>query len=342
MSKDPKRNGPKKARRDAEPTRRRPIPEDELDDDDIDQPDDDFDEPDDEDDNEPDDDDDPDVDDDEAETHEPAARSGLKDSRKRPVKDRTRKRTSVAKRVVDDDDELDDDDEELDDDDEELDDDDDVEPEAPMRPRKALKNPRERPGPRRSRRTNLLEEWADETMDGAHERPLEVVRLESSETIVVPFTADHETVHLHYCKESEIGGYVLCNGDDCVLCEIGRERVERRLLPVYLPVTACVAVLPISPSCRPGALRPQILPILGSAKRVALLIRKLSDNKYVVTTRNLTAGLDDGAKLIKDFSRRWDAEEVSLASTYAKWSNSDLEAIDPIAKALSFKRASRR
>jgi hypothetical protein len=88
MPKDPNRKGPKKARRDEKPTRRRKTHRelDELDDYD-------FDEPDDEDDNEPDDDepdvdddepdvddDDPDVDDDEVETPVPA-RSAQRDWR---------------------------------------------------------------------------------------------------------------------------------------------------------------------------------------------------------------------------------------------------------------------
>ena len=41
---------------------------------------------------------------------------------------------------------------------------------------------------------------------------LEVVRLGPDETPIIVFTSKAERVTLHYCNESEINGYVQCNG----------------------------------------------------------------------------------------------------------------------------------
>ncbi len=78
---------------------------------------------------------------------------------------------------------------------------------------------------------NLLDLVANESV----ESPPEVIRLGSDETAIIPFTPHSMSVDLHYCQETEINGYVVCNGPDCVLCRIGRKKDQRLLLPVYLP-----------------------------------------------------------------------------------------------------------
>ena len=52
---------------------------------------------------------------------------------------------------------------------------------------------------------------------------------------MIPFTAAAEEVELHYCREPDVIDYVHCNGPACVLCQVGREKVKRQLLPVYVP-----------------------------------------------------------------------------------------------------------
>src|SRR5262245_2744167 len=124
-----------------------------------------------------------------------------------------------------------------------------------------------------SDRINLVEHWGE--MNGPGTAPaLELVRLSANQTAVVPFTTDTEVVRLHYLDDKEVKSYVRCNGTHCVLCRAGRSADERALLPVYLPASGAVEVLPISPNSRPGALRPRILPVLRDGRRVALLIRK--------------------------------------------------------------------
>lgn len=183
-------------------------------------------------------------------------------------------------------------------------------------------------------RINLFEEWGDQKRNDA---PLELVRLGTDEVAVIPFTNDVVAVSLHYCDAAEIQGYVTCGGTGCVLCRAGKKPDQRMLLPVYLPASQSVGVLPISPVSRPGSLRPQIMPILRSGKRVALLISKPDKAKFTVATVELTEGMDDGAQAIKAFMGRWEANEVDLTSVFPKLDNRDLAEIPSVAAMLQLK-----
>lgn len=72
-----------------------------------------------------------------------------------------------------------------------------------------------------SNTVNLFDVAAVESVE---ESSLELIRLGYDETAFIPFTADSKPVHIHYCPDTEINSYVLCNGSDCVLCKIGRKR----------------------------------------------------------------------------------------------------------------------
>jgi hypothetical protein len=183
---------------------------------------------------------------------------------------------------------------------------------------------------------NIVQYWGGDDEREANQ-PLEVVRLDANETAVVPFSTDGEAVSLHYCEHKEIGGYVHCNGPDCVLCRCGRKAEERLLLPVYLPATGAVGVLPISPNSRAGALRPQLLPILRSGRRVALLITRPDRAKFTVSTIDLTADMDDGAAVIKSFLGKWQAGEVKLASVFPRLDNRTLADIPGVASMAKLK-----
>jgi hypothetical protein len=184
-----------------------------------------------------------------------------------------------------------------------------------------------------STRIDLFEHWGEAAAGAA----LQLVRLDANEVAVVPFTSETTPVQLHYCDQPEIQGYVHCNGPGCVLCRAGRKAEERVLLPVYLPAGQGIGVLPISPSSRPGALRPQVLPALRSGKRLALLITRPDRATFKVGTVELTEGMDDGAAVIKDFLSRWQAGEVDLASVYPRLDNRDLAEIPGITAMLRLK-----
>jgi hypothetical protein len=154
-------------------------------------------------------------------------------------------------------------------------------------------------------RVDLLEAWADKSDD--IDAPIPLIRIDENEIALIPFSTEVILVHLHYCSEAEIQGYVRCNDTDCLLCRLGRKREDRYLLPVYAPTSRSVGVLAISPSSRPGALRPQLMPSLRSGRRVVWLIRRLDRVAFCVTTSDLRDGIDDGAEVIADFMRRWKA-----------------------------------
>jgi hypothetical protein len=183
---------------------------------------------------------------------------------------------------------------------------------------------------------NIFEHWGEDGERGANQ-PLEVVRLDANETAMIPFGSDGEAVALHYCEATEVGAYVHCNGPGCVLCRCGRKAEERLLLPVYLPATGGIGVLPISPNSRAGALRPQLLPILRSRRRVALLITRPDRAKFTVSTIDLTDDMDDGAAVIKSFLDKWQAGEVKLASVFPRLDNRTLADIPGVASMAKLK-----
>jgi hypothetical protein len=181
--------------------------------------------------------------------------------------------------------------------------------------------------------------WEPEGCDGRTE--LELVRLDASQTAVVPFTTDGVRVELHYLSDPEVRGFVRCNGDGCVLCRAGRAQEAKLLFPVYLPASRRVGVLPISTNARPGALGPQFRAALQTAaqagKRVALLIHKPDQVSFRVQSVPLTEGMDDGAGAVQAFRLRWEAGEVDLTSVYQRLDNRELEALPGVAAVLRLK-----
>ncbi len=79
------------------------------------------------------------------------------------------------------------------------------------------------------------------------------------------------------------------------------------------------------------------MPILRSGKRVAALIRKPDRVKFQVATVELGEGMDDGARAIADFQRRWEAGEIDLALVCQRLENCDLAQVPSIASMLRLK-----
>jgi hypothetical protein len=184
-------------------------------------------------------------------------------------------------------------------------------------------------------RIDLFEAWDEDAAAG--DLPIGLVRLDQNETALIPFTSAANSVKLHYCEDPEVQGYVHCNGTDCLLCRIGRKQEERILLPVYRPTAPSVGVLAISPSCRPGALRPQIMPILRTGKRVALMIRRLDRVAFQVDPVELREGVDDGAEIIAHFLDRWEAGQVDLTAVFPRLDNHAVAKLAGVATMMEIK-----
>jgi hypothetical protein len=201
--------------------------------------------------------------------------------------------------------------------------------------------PPKKPGKGAAKLVKVTEYWADDPGEGEPGGDPQAVRLGASQTALVPFLDAMQMVKLHFVDEPEINGYIKCNQDaedgggaGCVLCLAGQKMDEKGLLPVYSPATRSIAILPIGLSSHPGALRPQVMPILRSGKRVAMLVHKPDRMKFEVSVVELMDGMDDGAAVIKAFLRRLEAGEVELGSIYPRLDNRDLAAIPRIANLL--------
>lgn len=183
-----------------------------------------------------------------------------------------------------------------------------------------------------SKKVNLLDVTAAESMGSL----LDVVRLGSDETAIIFFTSDSEEVDIHYCSETEINGYVLCNNPDCVLCRIGRRRDQRLLLPVYLPTPGCVGILPVSRSLRPYALLPQIASVLKAEKPMVMFVTR-DGAKYTVSTTELQKDVDGGEVAIKSFKDEYESGHHDLASVYPKIDNDELAGVEKISRMMALK-----
>jgi hypothetical protein len=182
------------------------------------------------------------------------------------------------------------------------------------------------------KRINLLDLVSAE----AEESLPEIIRLGTDETAVMPFTADSEAVDLHYCPETEIGSYVICNGPDCVLCRIGRKKDQRLLLPVYLPTAGCVGILPVSRSLRPFALLPQISNVLkADTPMVMFVIRE--GGKYNVSTGEVRNDVDSGEAAIKHFLDNYEAGKHDLSTVYPRIDNKQLAEVEEISRMMKLK-----
>jgi hypothetical protein len=184
------------------------------------------------------------------------------------------------------------------------------------------------------RKVNLVTELE---AAGSDRSGLERVRLGSDEVALIPFTDEAEEIDLHYCREVDIADYAACNGAGCLLCRIGRDKVTRRLLPIYLPAARAVAILPVSPSLRPGSLWPQLAAALtGEAPRAVFVAREQGD-RHRVSAVPLADDVDAGEGVIQAFLAEYTTGRVALDSVYPKVSNEELARLPEIAEMLKLK-----
>jgi len=175
-----------------------------------------------------------------------------------------------------------------------------------------------------------------EMMGGDAGAALELVRLDSNETAIIPFTPSGERVSIHFCEETEIYGYVQCNGESCILCRVGKKKEERVLIPVYLPTIDTIGVLPVSPSLRPHALFPQLRPLLKAATLAVAFIKR-EGAKFTVSTRALPQDANGGEAVVKKFLGEREAGRVDLKSVYQVIGNDQLAAVAEISRLMELK-----
>lgn len=164
----------------------------------------------------------------------------------------------------------------------------------------------------------------------------ELVRINQVEIAVQPFTAEGTRVYFHYREEADIRGYVHCNGPDCLLCRIGHKADQRILLPVFLPTSGVIGVLPISTSMTPFSLLPQVLKTVKNERRCILFIRR-EGSKYLVQQTDLTPEIEGGEEVIADFLERFNNGEIDISAVYNRVDNETLAQVSEIARMMALK-----
>jgi hypothetical protein len=170
---------------------------------------------------------------------------------------------------------------------------------------------------------------------------LETFRIGHDDKAGVLFTKKHQSVYVHYCAESEIKCYVVCNSDggsdNCLFCQIGKKRNKRLLFPVFSLETETVEVLPVSDSLRPYALLPQMLNILSVDKKLVTFFSH-ENYKYLLTTRKLNKERRRlVTPIVKSFMKSWEAQEIDLSDVYQRISNSTAANYTEIRKMVDLK-----
>jgi hypothetical protein len=185
-----------------------------------------------------------------------------------------------------------------------------------------------------SKRVNLLDE-INMTPNGA-ERPT-LIRFDSNETPVLPFTPEGDRVEVHFVDDPDFRGYLRCNGPDCLLCRIGRSTQTQTLLPVYAPGMRRVDVLALSQNMSPGALKPQLLAVLASERPQVAWVKKIDNMRYAVSTMALAEGADGGRDVIAEFVKKREAGQVDLPQVYPAYTNKMLSELGSIASIMQIK-----
>jgi hypothetical protein len=186
---------------------------------------------------------------------------------------------------------------------------------------------------------DALDTWTAET-GSAGPANVAAVRVDGNEKLLILFTTSMARVRLHFLDAAALRSFVHCAGGDCLLCRAGRQTETRDLLPVYDAVAQAVAVLPVSPSLRPQALRPQLAPALRQVKdgaRLVLSVRKVDNVRFAVGTFPLPDDADDGADKIGAFVEQINAGTIDLGAAFPRLGAEELAAIPEVASALRMK-----
>ena len=169
---------------------------------------------------------------------------------------------------------------------------------------------------------------------------LEAVRIDGNAVSVILFTDRGQPAVVHYLDDPELRGYVRCNADApgvrCVLCDVGRVREDRLLLPVYDPIAKAVAVLAVSRKITPKSLLPQLAPLLKAGTPTVAHIRR-EGMGFAVASGPLPPGADDGAAAVKAFLERRAAGQVRLDDVFPRYDNDLLARVEWIATALTLR-----
>lgn len=161
---------------------------------------------------------------------------------------------------------------------------------------------------------------------------------------LLPITTDPEPVILYTDAGLEIAlhwwtatkSYTFCNGPNCIFDKLGRKNQLKFHLPVFRVLTGDIAILAISESMRPLALRPQIQNILSSGKRQGVFISR-DGYDYNVDPFDITSDMDSGEEVIKNFLAAHPDGDFDVSGLYRQVSNEEMADIPEIANLMKIK-----
>lgn len=188
---------------------------------------------------------------------------------------------------------------------------------------------------------NLLD-FAVTTEEEKNEPPDNSYKLAQFSEDEIPFrffTANASQVLIHYIDTSEHKGSIKCNGDDCVLCQIGIKKQEQLTFPALDLRTNTIVFISISKKISPHTALAQFIPILMSKDLAKQIVFISKPNKFTfkVTTAPLTSNIESGDVQIKDFVKKFDKGEIDLTSIYQSLPNEQLSVIPEITRMLHLK-----
>ncbi|GAF79574.1 unnamed protein product, partial [marine sediment metagenome] len=105
-----------------------------------------------------------------------------------------------------------------------------------------------------------LNDIFSDDMNAAGCGDLNILRLNETPVLVSVFTQESADLLTHYVAEGNVGE-VQCNKEHesrCLLCDLENKAADRYLLALYVVRDDEVQILPITATCRPHSLGPQL------------------------------------------------------------------------------------
>jgi len=153
-----------------------------------------------------------------------------------------------------------------------------------------------------------------------------VVKLDKNSHPMILLSNECEEVWLHWLDEI---GWARCLKNkkrDCVLCEIGNDRKQKLLFPVFSILREEMMALSVDSSKKAGALLPQVY-LAAQKAPIGLRIKKI-EYSYAVETFTAKGNYDE--KVADNFLKKIEAGEIDLRKVYPLHKNSFLRNLDSV------------
>ncbi|MBF0380580.1 MAG: hypothetical protein HQL69_06165 [Magnetococcales bacterium] len=161
----------------------------------------------------------------------------------------------------------------------------------------------------------------------------EIMRLSQSQTPMVLFTPNALKVGLHFHENQ----YCQCNGKGCLLCQLGRKRTDKYVMPIYLPETMNVALLPITDHKVPGSLLPQLTRYLSPDTLTLVFVSRVDNAHFHVESGLNLEETPQMLSTIQHFNSQVSAGNVDLANVFPQFTNEELAKSQEIALLMRLK-----